>query len=164
VPAAIKHGWLDGIFADLEKENYACGVVVLGAHSVGAPHIRQRLYWVAHSSSGRLKERSQSERELFEFGQDNRMGNPNGSRQPQHCGGVSVSQEFSSTKLRSNAWDFFDIIPCLDGKQRRIESGIRPLADGVSGRVGLLRGAGNAIVPQVAAVFIKSFMESIDGI
>jgi DNA (cytosine-5)-methyltransferase 1 len=39
--------WLDGISADLASENYACGAVVLGAHSVGAPHIRQRLYWVA---------------------------------------------------------------------------------------------------------------------
>lgn len=28
-------------------------------------------------------------------------------------------------------------------------------------RVGLLRGAGNAIVPQAAAVFIKAFMESV---
>ena len=47
VASAIGHGWLDGISADLEAENYACGAIVLGAHSVGAPHIRQRLYWVA---------------------------------------------------------------------------------------------------------------------
>ena len=49
VANAIGHGWLDGISADLEKEGYACGACVLGAHSVGAPHIRKRLYWVAHS-------------------------------------------------------------------------------------------------------------------
>ncbi len=42
--------WLDGISADLEAEGYACGATVLGAHSVGAPHIRQRLYWVAYSN------------------------------------------------------------------------------------------------------------------
>ena len=34
-----------------------------------------------------------------------------------------------------------------------------PLADGLPGRVGLLRGAGNSIVPQAAAEFIKAFME-----
>lgn len=35
-----------------------------------------------------------------------------------------------------------------------------PLAHGVSKRVGKLRGAGNSIVPQVAAVFIRAFMEA----
>jgi DNA (cytosine-5)-methyltransferase 1 len=50
VASAIGHGWLDGISSDLESEDYACGATVLGAHSVGAPHIRQRLYWVADSN------------------------------------------------------------------------------------------------------------------
>ena len=45
VSSAIGHGWLDGVFADLEGAGYTCGAAVLGAHSVGAPHIRQRLYW-----------------------------------------------------------------------------------------------------------------------
>lgn len=48
VENSINHGWLDDISSDLEAENYACGAVVLGAHSVGAPHKRQRLYWFAH--------------------------------------------------------------------------------------------------------------------
>ncbi len=47
VPGAIAHGWLDGVSADLEAEDYTVGAVVLGAHSVGAPHIRQRLWFVA---------------------------------------------------------------------------------------------------------------------
>lgn len=49
VEGAVRLGWLDGVFGDLEAEGYACGASVLGAHSVGAPHIRQRLYWVAHA-------------------------------------------------------------------------------------------------------------------
>ena len=49
VAAAIGKGWLDGISTDLEGESYACGSVVLGAHSLNSPHIRQRLYWVADS-------------------------------------------------------------------------------------------------------------------
>jgi len=49
VASAIGKGWLDGVSTDLESENYACGATVLGSHSVGAPHIRQRLYWVAYS-------------------------------------------------------------------------------------------------------------------
>lgn len=47
VESAIAHGWLDGIRSDLEGEGYACGDATLGAHSVGSPHQRQRLYWVA---------------------------------------------------------------------------------------------------------------------
>ena len=49
VEGAIKHGWIDDLQADLEREDYAVGFAVLGAHSLGAPHIRQRLYWVADS-------------------------------------------------------------------------------------------------------------------
>lgn len=50
-------------------------------------------------------------------------------------------------------------IECADRKARRIESGIFPLAHGVPNRVGTLRGAGNAIVPQVAAEFIGAYLD-----
>ena len=59
VSAAIRHGWLDLVSADMEAEGYAVGAAVLGAHSVGAPHIRQRLYFVADSmSAGRTEWRA----------------------------------------------------------------------------------------------------------
>jgi DNA (cytosine-5)-methyltransferase 1 len=45
VEDAVAHGWLDLVSSGLEAEGYACGAVVMGAHSVGAPHLRQRLYW-----------------------------------------------------------------------------------------------------------------------
>ena len=45
VERAIKHGWLDRVYADMEREGYACGAAILGAHSVNAPHQRQRLYF-----------------------------------------------------------------------------------------------------------------------
>jgi len=57
VSAAIGHGWLDLVCTDLEREGYACGSAVLGAHSIGAPHIRQRLYWVAHTDLAGLEGR-----------------------------------------------------------------------------------------------------------
>ena len=49
VEAAINHGWLDLVQSDLEGEGYACGAVGLPAGGVGAPHIRQRLWFVADS-------------------------------------------------------------------------------------------------------------------
>src|SRR5215475_6796039 len=47
VEGASGLGWWDRVSADLEAEDYAVGAAVLGAHSVGAPHIRQRLFWMA---------------------------------------------------------------------------------------------------------------------
>ena len=41
------YGWLDGVRADLEREGYASRGVDIPALAVNAPHIRQRLYWVA---------------------------------------------------------------------------------------------------------------------
>jgi DNA (cytosine-5)-methyltransferase 1 len=55
-----------------------------------------------------------------------------------------------------DTWAAFDTVVTLDRKTRRIEPGSFPLAHGVPGRVGRLRGYGNAIVPQVAAQFIKA--------
>jgi DNA (cytosine-5)-methyltransferase 1 len=54
VDAAIKHGWLDLVQDDMEGEGYAFGAVGVPAASVGAPHIRQRLWFVADSESARL--------------------------------------------------------------------------------------------------------------
>jgi DNA (cytosine-5)-methyltransferase 1 len=39
-------GWLDLVLSDLEATGYAGGAVDLCAAGVGAPHIRQRLWWV----------------------------------------------------------------------------------------------------------------------
>jgi len=47
VSGAAGYGWLDGVRSDLEGENYACRGVDIPACAVDAPHIRQRLYWVA---------------------------------------------------------------------------------------------------------------------
>jgi DNA (cytosine-5)-methyltransferase 1 len=80
-------------------------------------------------------------------------------------------------------WSDYQFIPCRDGKTRRIKSGLEPLAHGVSGRVAIrvpgergestaekihwynrraaLHGLGNAIVPLVAAEFIRAFMETV---
>ena len=56
-------------------------------------------------------------------------------------------------------WSRFDILPCRDGKARRVEAGTFPLADGIPGRMGLLRGYGNAIVPEVAEVFVRAWID-----
>jgi DNA (cytosine-5)-methyltransferase 1 len=47
--------WIDLVQTDLEGMGYAFGAVPFPAASVGAPHIRDRLYWVADSDSKRLE-------------------------------------------------------------------------------------------------------------
>lgn len=205
VASAIGHGWLDRVFADLEGEGYACGSAVLGAHSVGAPHIRQRLWWVADAGSvGRQMPHIECADGPSEIGD----GETSISRSDRMSRGLSISKSEGRPRVvaeredsigersrtggdctvgglrdtdlarlegrgllalecagertarAASVWDRFDIIPFRDGKSRRIEPGLSPLVDGLPGRVGLLRGYGNAIVPQVAAEFIAAYCEA----
>ena len=129
VTSKLGREWLDGVCADLEGMGYAVAGADLCAASVGAPHIRQRLYWMGDShGSGFLKQ-----------------GRP-----------VAIPPTQFAAQLRGNAWNSYDALPCQDGKARRVESGSFPLVNGFPGRVGLLRGYGNAIVPPLAAEFIKA--------
>ena len=53
--------WLDLVHADLEARDYAVGAVTLPAASVGAPHGRHRIYFVAdaeHAERGKIAQRS----------------------------------------------------------------------------------------------------------
>ncbi|SUB81988.1 Modification methylase HhaI [Pragia fontium] len=50
-------GWLDTVQADLEGADYASAAVDICAAGVGAPHIRQRLFWVANSNNKGLEGR-----------------------------------------------------------------------------------------------------------
>jgi DNA (cytosine-5)-methyltransferase 1 len=61
-----------------------------------------------------------------------------------------------------NPWVDCIWIECTDGKLRPIpaEPALFPLADGVPNRMGTLCGSGNAIVPQLAAVFIRCAEEA----
>jgi DNA (cytosine-5)-methyltransferase 1 len=202
----------------LERENYAVGHCVLGAHSVGSPHIRQRLYWMAHSDGGiagdgNLQRGGQQRFEPEDggtllgvgdtpsrgcgiggdatrsgssghalgsggagCGNRGRMGDSILPRLEGHAGDGSGGHGYLGEVPQSdrpvspasdalNPWAEFDLIRCRDNKVRRIPSretqpALFPLAYGIPpGRVGLLRGAGNAIVPQTAAAFVQSFLE-----
>jgi DNA (cytosine-5)-methyltransferase 1 len=52
VEAAVNHGWLDLVQDDMEGEGYAFAPIGIPAAGVGAPHIRQRLWFVADSRRG----------------------------------------------------------------------------------------------------------------
>ena len=171
--------WLSGVRLDLEAIGYRVGASDLPAASVGSPHIRQRLFWVANSGCGIVRDErqpvdgkakeDQGEEDQRERLRDDAgdvcepcgMVQPNGSGWEPRGTSAETAGHGSSVESASRVgfWDGFDILPFQDGKFRRVEPESFPLAHGISGRVGLLRGYGNAIVPQVAAEFIGSFLE-----
>ena len=259
--------WIDGVQDDLEKIDYTFGSCVMAASSVGAPHIRQRLYWVAHSMRsgqqrqgvvGRPSDSTEKEdREINRTlnagrsscgssasdrladtesirsgeGQQDARGSVSGGDEEQGavsvcgssvsgmadtelCGCKCQPQQRSSSILPpmdeqresrepacphspsphrparpDDHWSNCTIIPCRDGKARRIPAqaiiepvfqhvldGFScsldarrnilsaaqgfPLTETIPARVILLKGAGNAIVPAVAAEFIQAFQET----
>lgn len=59
-------------------------------------------------------------------------------------------------------WSDHEWLTCHDGKARRTQPGIPLLVDGLPGRVGLWRVAGNAISPVLAAEVIGALMDTLD--
>jgi DNA (cytosine-5)-methyltransferase 1 len=60
--------WLAGVRLDLEALGYAVGAADLCAAGVGAPHPRQRLYWVADANFARDHERAPSREQPLRHG------------------------------------------------------------------------------------------------
>jgi DNA (cytosine-5)-methyltransferase 1 len=169
--------WLAGVFANLEGMAYVVAGADLCAASAGAPHVRQRLWWMADaelSSATRLgdfgwapKTWAQGVSPVTGSGSYGGLGNPD-STGPQGRGeylGQHPGQLSPWTTSVDN-W-----VPCLDGKARRLEPGLEPLVAGLPFRLAdgrtvetasrkeLLRGLGNAIAPQIGAVFLSTVLD-----
>ena len=170
--------WIDLVQADLESMGYAFGCVPFPSAGVGAPHIRDRNYWVADADSEGLAQRVgdrrvQSEAFLasawktFDSGRSAcRMGDaklPEKARQRQHGGALVSVKEAEGSGLPgalNGFWGNGQWVACADGKSRPVEPGSFPLAHGIPNRVGRLRAYGNAINAEVATAFIESYCEA----
>lgn len=141
--------WLDLVQADLEAMEYAFGAIAFPSAGIGAPHIRDRTYWVANTI---MPERSDGQSGIGFV--DDPQGRLEGAA--------------TSAGLRSDCspgpvnglWADADWLLCRDGKWRPVEPGTFPLADGTSSRVGRLRAYGNAINAEAATQFIAAYMEA----
>lgn len=160
--------WLDIISSDLEAAHYACGAVDTCAAGFGAPHIRQRLYWVADADGKQLhRRRFPRERggaELADSGGTVGLANAvqagRAERGAGAGGGQVAGRGGAGYSVPANsAWRDADWLLCRDGRWRPVEPGAFPLAHGTTARVGRLRGYGNAIVAPQAEAFIRAFME-----
>lgn len=119
--------WLAGVRADMAGLGYDFGAADLCAACAGVPHIRQRLFWVAHADGKGLP---------------NRQGRPGQAEQARG----QIAPAYAA----------------YGGISRRVpEPGFCPVVDGVSAIPFAVRGYGNAIVPQVAAEFIRAYREAI---
>ena len=87
--------WLDLVQTDLEGLDYAVGAVPAPAAGFGAPHIRERLYWVAYTDNARSQGRDGGE--LPEC-PDQRTSEPRGS-----SGGLAEPQSIERDGT-GNAW------------------------------------------------------------
>jgi DNA (cytosine-5)-methyltransferase 1 len=164
VASAIRFGWLDDLQTDLEAQGYAAAAVVLPSGGIGAPHKRERLFFVADSLSQGLQGHGQSGQEqVSQERQGKERHSAEGGLRHSSVGDSKCFNDFPCEYGAASCfWDNSTIIHCRDGKYRPIptEPALFPLANGLSNRVGILRGAGNAIVPQAAAEIIKAFMET----
>lgn len=148
VAAAIAYGWLDEVYDDLEKEGYACGSANLPACSVEEKTGRERIWFVGHTEHYGLDEPKVGEGlntaiHNYQKGQDIAIEST----------GTSPQRMLATGVMESAKW-----LRLPDGRLRQIEPSIQLMANGIPNRVGKLRGYGNAIVPQVAAEFIKAAM------
>ncbi|WP_367298689.1 DNA cytosine methyltransferase [Hafnia alvei] len=208
-------GWFDLVQADLEGANYAATAVDICAAGVGAPHIRQRLFWVAHSEreqrqkrvSGSIESYSQNdggqavESARFCLPSGVEYSNSNGwergvsGREDSQREAANGSAGCDSTVIRldnsecigrnqgregdhsgddgqqsdpaikndwphqvNGFWQDADWLFCHDGKWRPVKPGLKPLANGITARVGRLRAYGNAICAEVAETFVGAYM------
>ena len=161
--------WLDLVFDDLEAAHYACGSVVTPTCSVGSPHVRHRLYWLAHANNARSQGRSQrrnraGQRTVGSNGVAGRMADADGT------------DDANST---SGFWKDCDWLLCRDERWRAVEPGTFPLVNGLprnvvqSGDPGLaletsearlnrIRGYGNAVNVAVATTFVECITDVLD--
>ncbi|MCF6967535.1 DNA cytosine methyltransferase [Klebsiella variicola] len=91
VAAGNANVWFDLVQADLEGMGYAFGLVPFTSASIGAPHIRERAYWVANAdcvvSDRRGDVRAPGRDEYSNGGDDDRLADSNHDRQQPGQGG-----------------------------------------------------------------------------
>ncbi len=185
VASGNANAWLDLVQADVEAMGYAFGLVPFPSAGVGAPHIRDRAYWVANANGecwNRSGNRGASWWDEYSISSDvGGMANTTGERgslgvseqeqreerqsgEPNHCGGeldwgAGAPAEPSASPV-NGFWRNADWLFCRDEKWRPVRPGSFPLVNGAAARVGRLRAYGNAINAEAAKVFITAYMDA----
>ncbi|MFA9597706.1 DNA cytosine methyltransferase [Citrobacter telavivensis] len=126
VAAGNANAWFDLVQADLEGMDYAFGLVPFTSAGVGAPHIRERAYWVANASSGRCDGWTETCRQKARTGAGiaigvgiGGLGNSNVTRLEGLCGNDSTAgRERAAGSVTTPG--FHDWLAYADNKQHPI--------------------------------------------
>jgi DNA (cytosine-5)-methyltransferase 1 len=180
VAGAPGYHWFDGVRSDLALQGYGARVVDIPACAVDAPHIRQRLYWVARQMADashvggarpwqgregvRPRERETGPVAAADGGSldvadadaRRRAGRPEDAQR----GSFRRDADERPAARNGSFWSDAEWLACHDGKARRTKPGLRLLVDGLPGRVGLWRLAGNAIVAPLAAEVLGALLDA----
>lgn len=160
VASGNANAWFDLVQADLEGMGYAFGLVPFTSAGIGAPHIRERAYWVAESAGeqhqkllpglekGNGEEGGWSPAKSTGLCSAGGMGDTNLTRLEglggNDCaaGREGATGPTSAPGLHMRAlevngfWRDADWLLCRDGKWRPVEPGTFPLVDGAAARLG----------------------------
>jgi len=165
---------------DLEREGYAVAVFNFEAAAVGAPHRRDRVFFVGHSehtglfaakitgsidATGHNNEKGQNETSEFTGAGVTRSNEDVADTTRVYVQGQHNRQEQGQLRgscrraVESNVGGMASRIPCwLDGYWR-VEPDIPRVATGVKNRVDRLKCLGNAVVPQQVYPILKAIAE-----
>ena len=151
--------WVDLVHADMEALGYAFGGIPFPSAGVGAPHIRDRLFWVADTCGQRRQQVAGGA-----FSNENPNGRPgrDGSKSKSNnlsTGNVQILGTEGLQKV-NGFWGSADWLLYRDGLFRPVEPGSLPLVDGFAGRVEQVRAYGNAINAEAATQFIAAYLET----
>lgn len=179
--SAYASDWIDLVQADVEAMGYAFGAVAFPSASVGAPHQRDRAYWVADSDCQQWERCGEFQQTGGGKPSDgcviSGMADADHEQRPLAMsarGYADVSRQWNKDSEASSGcrgvmrpgpvngfWRDADWLSCQDGKWRPVVPGSFPLANGVPARVGRLRTYGNAINIEAAAAFIRAYVATV---
>jgi DNA (cytosine-5)-methyltransferase 1 len=146
--------WQRLVHGDLEALGYAVGCMPIEAASVGAPHLRDRFWFVA-DADGQGECAVPFDAEM--------AGSPQSvadANKPRLEGRVRIVLQERPGELSSGSSSTSKIGGPVG--HWITEPDVGRVAHGVPARVAKLRALGNAIVPQVAAEFIRAYRETFD--
>ena len=149
------------IQSDLEAEGYEVFPYLLPAASVGAPHIRQRIWFVAHNPSNPHSVRLEQCQDGTKVGtRQAEMGKKGGKPTNAIKTNGKVQDIADTPKLfkKPTDWENFPTVaPICDG-----DDGLSSRLDGITfskWRIESIKAGGNAIVPNVALQLFKTIKQ-----